>query len=202
MTPTPPNGSQMSVRADGGDTVIVIPNQHSRLGRYGAGLFLLFWLGGWTVGLAVVGKQTLSGLVSGHVDIFTMFWLSGATVAEIFVIYFLFRIFRPPVPESLTLKRSGVTYDPGIPPLQSDYRYTNQKDAWKAMFPKRTIVEIDRRQLASLRLRETDSGNRLTVDANASRLDLALNGSEIDREWLYQLLANRYELANPSLARS
>jgi len=46
-----------------------------------------------------------------------------------------------------------------------------------------------------LRLRETDAGNRLTVDASESRLDLALTGSEIDHEWIYQLLAKRYVLA-------
>jgi hypothetical protein len=62
------------------------------------------------------------------------------------------------------------------------------------MFPKRTIVALDKRQLASLRLRETDVGNRLTVDARGSRLDLAPIGSEIDREWLYELLAKRYAL--------
>jgi hypothetical protein len=201
MTPTPPNGSQMSVRTDGGDPVIVIPGRGSAL-RYLPGLFLLFWLGAWTMGLVTVGTKTLSGLVSGQVEIFTMFWLGFAALAEIMAIYFLFRIFRPPVPESLTLKRSGVIYDSGIPPLQMNYHYTSQKDSWKAMFPKRMIVEIDRRQLESLRLRETDAGNRLTVDVNASRLDLGLSGGEIDREWLYQLLANRYGLANPADARS
>jgi len=62
------------------------------------------------------------------------------------------------------------------------------------MFPKTTRAELDWRKLQSLRLRETNDGNRLTVDADALRLDKAQSASEIEREWLYQLLANRYSL--------
>jgi hypothetical protein len=46
----------------------------------------------------------------------------------------------------------------------------------KSMFPKRTRVELDRRNLQSLRLRETNDGNRLTVDVDALRLDIAQFG--------------------------
>jgi hypothetical protein len=55
-------------------------------------------------------------------------------------------------------------------------------------------VELDRRNLQSLRLRETNDGNRLTVDVDALRLDIAHSASEIEREWLYQLLMKRYSL--------
>jgi hypothetical protein len=60
------------------------------------------------------------------------------------------------------------------------------------LFSKRLRVELDRRQLQSLRLRETESGNRLTLDANAARLDVARSVSEVEREWLYKLLAGQY----------
>ena len=65
------------------------------------------------------------------------------------------------------------------------------------MFPKRTRVELDRHKLQSLRLRETNEGNRLTVDADAVRFDIAQSASEIEREWLYQFLAKRYSLPSP-----
>ena len=57
---------------------------------------------------------------------------------------------------------------------------------------RRSIVTIDRRQLQSLRLRDTDTGNRLTIDAGADRLDLARNAGEVEREWLYRTLAEKY----------
>jgi hypothetical protein len=65
------------------------------------------------------------------------------------------------------------------------------------MSPKRTRIELDRRKLQSLRLRETNDGNRLTVDADALCLDIAQSATEIEREWLYQLLTKRYSLPLP-----
>jgi len=39
--------------------------------------------------------------------------------------------------------------------------------------------------------------NRLTVDADALHIDIAQSASEIEREWLYQLLEKRYALPSP-----
>jgi hypothetical protein len=52
--------------------------------------------------------------------------------------------------------------------------------------------------LQSLRLRETDTGNRLTIDVDAARLDLASAASEVDREWLAGVLTRRYSLTQVS----
>jgi len=156
----------------------------------------LFWLGAWVFGFRSAASQLLTGNASG----FVAFWLGAWTLGGLFAAYYLFRIFRPSVPESFKLKRSALVYDSGIPPFQVNYyRYGNQLEQWKSMFPKRTMVEIDRRQLETLRLRETDSGNRLTVDANAARLELAKSASEIEREWLYKVLAERYALPSPAV---
>jgi hypothetical protein len=43
-------------------------------------------------------------------------------------------------------------------------------------------------------LRETDADNRLTVDVDSSRLDIGRAASEVEREWLYQMLADRYAI--------
>ena len=102
----------------------------------------------------------------------------------------LYRMFRPTVPETLKLGADGVAYDFGIPP----FRQANRKDAWKSYFPKRTVVTLSRQELRSLRLRETESENRLTVDVASARLDLARAASEVEREWLHRVLAERYAL--------
>jgi hypothetical protein len=70
------------------------------------------------------------------------------------------------------------------------------------MYPKRTRVELDRRELQSLQLRQTDGGNRLTVDMNALRVEIGRAASEIEREWLYQTLVKRYSLRPPSGTRA
>jgi hypothetical protein len=188
----PPNGSAISVTTDGAHPLIVVPYR-SGVVRYFAGLFLLAWLGGWFFGF----KSAVSLLLSGNAPFpalgFVAFWLTGWTVGGAYVMYMLYRIFRPSVPASLRLMPDSVIYDSGIPPFQTSFS-TSRKEAWKSMFPKRTRMELDWQKLRSLRLRETDQGNRLTIDADAQRLDIAQSASEIEREWLYQLLANRYSL--------
>src|SRR5262245_60401657 len=165
--------------------------------RYFVGLFLLAWLGGWFIGFTATVSKLASGGAPREAQVFLVFWLVGWTLAGAMAVFSAYRAFRPSVPESLTLLPNGVTYDSGIPPLSLQTHWgTSSKDAWKSMFPKRTQLNLDRQKLLSLRLRETSDGNRLTVDVNALRLDIARSGSEIVREWLYQLLVKRYSLSS------
>jgi hypothetical protein len=190
MILNPPNGSKISVTTDGGDPLIVVPHGSPGAARYFGGLFLLFWLGGWYFGFS----HAISEVRSGNADGFLLFWLGGWTVFGALAAYQLYRMFRPTVPESLRLRLNGVAYDSGVPPFQMPPANPSGTDTRKFLFPKRTRLELDRRQLASLRLRETDAGNRLTVDADAARLDIAQSAGEIEREWLYRTLAKRYSL--------
>jgi hypothetical protein len=187
----PPAGSKISIVSDGADPIIIIPGANSPT-RYFMGLFLLFWLGGWALGF----KSAASQILSGNANAFIIFWLGAWTVGGIFAALSIYRIFRPSVPESLELRRNSVTYDSGIPPLQFDssWRSKRPRDAWSSIFSKGVRVDLDRRQLQSLRLGETESGNRLTVDADAARFDIAPTASEVEREWLARLLAQRYSL--------
>jgi hypothetical protein len=72
------------------------------------------------------------------------------------------------------------------------FNYMNQRDVWKSLFRKRLIKEFTGSDLRTLKLRETDAGNRLTIDMDSERLDLAKSASEIEREWLYGYLSQRY----------
>jgi hypothetical protein len=191
MDLNPPPGSNISIASDRIDPTIVIPPTTSA-SRYFGGLFLLFWLGGWAVGFKDVGSKVLAG----QANAFMVFWLCGWTIGGILAALSLFRIVRPAVAETLTLKRNSVAYDSGIQPLQmNSSRRKNTKDTWKSIFARRVRVEIDRRQLQTLRLRETESGNRLTIDVDAQRLELAPTASEIEREWLAGYLTRRYSLS-------
>ncbi len=188
---SPPLGSKISVIQDRGDPTIIIPAAADP-SRYFGGLFLLFWLCGWAFGFWFAASQ----LLTGNGGAFLIFWLAGWTVGGCFAAYTVFRIFRPSVPETLTLKRTGIGYDSGISPLHlnSSWNSGSTRDRWKSTFPKRVKVDLNRRQLQSLRLRETEAGNRLTVDVDAKRIEIALSASEVEREWLATLLARRYAL--------
>jgi hypothetical protein len=197
MNLEPPSGSRISVTTNDTSPLIVVPHKGAGVMRYFAGLFLLAWLGLWLAAFSSAVSKLSSGGTFDRAHAFRVFWLVAWTLGGAMGANLAYRTFRPSVPESLRLMPDGVAYDSGIPPLQTYSDYTWNKDAWKSMFPKRTRVELDRRKLQSLRLRDTNDGNRLTVDADALRLDIAQSATEIEREWLYQLLTKRYSLPLP-----
>jgi hypothetical protein len=191
MTPRPPEGSIISVTSVGAEMVIVVPYPKGGVGRYGIVLFMLFWLGGWAFGEYHVATE----LVSGRGNLFMLFWLGAWTVGGALAGYTVFRIARGPEPEIFNLTRTSLRYDSGVPPLELNWNDgQNYRRSWASYFSKRVRVELDRRKLQSLQLRETDLGNRLTVDSGAARLNLANGATEIEREWLYKVLAERYSL--------
>jgi len=189
-TITPPPGSSITVATDGAAPVITIPHPRGDAMRFLVGAFMLFWLGGWVFGFTSASSQILSG----NGGFFLVFWLGAWTVGGVFAVSMLYRMFRPSVPETLELAADGVTYDTGIAPFRYDLGTANRRGAWKSYFPKRTVVTISRQQLRTLRLRETEAENRLTVDVASARIDLARAANEVEREWLYRVLAERYSL--------
>jgi hypothetical protein len=187
----PPTGSEISINYDDGHPAVVIPAKGSA-SRYFGGVFLLCWLGGWAFGFKSVSSQ----LMSGNGNLFMMFWLGAWTVGGIFAALTAYRIFRPAVPETLQLISGSVTYDSGIPPLEINTfgRTKSTREYWGSLMSKRTRADFNRPELQTLRLRETEAGNRLTIDLGSQRIELASQASEVEREWLARLLAKRYGL--------
>lgn len=173
---------------DGADTLIKIPHVSAGFGRYLAALFMLAWLGVWPFGW-LIGAGFLAGgwrsaaetLASGSprsvgaigITAFAAFWLLGWTLAGIRVMHSAYRALRHSAAETLRLTTYGVAYDSGVPPP------ANSKSLFERA-PKQTRMEIDRQKLETLRLRKTDMGNRLTVDADRLRLDIGQGVSEIE----------------------
>jgi hypothetical protein len=191
MDLNPPAGSKILIVEDSGDPTVVIPAPGG-FSRYFIGLFMLFWLGMWQIGFRDAGSKVLAG----NAPAFLIFWLCGWTLGGIGAAYTLFRVLRPSVPETLALRRNVVAYDSGVAPPQFNSYRRNQNpiSAWRSTFPKRLQADLDRNELQTLRLRETESGNRLTVDVEAQRIEIAAAASEVEREWLARLLARRYAL--------
>ena len=191
MEINPPKGSQIAIRHDDLDPTIVIPAK-ANASRYFGGLFLLFWLGGWVVGF----RSASTTLMEGKGGFFLVFWLGGWTIGGILAALTAYRILRPTVPETLQLRRGSVEYDSGIPPLEFNTyrRNASGREYWNALLSRRVRASLDRQHLQTLRLRETETGNRLTIDLGAQRIELASQASEVEREWLAQQLARRYAI--------
>ena len=187
----PPAGSQISIDRKDLDPTIVIPETASST-RYFGGVFLLFWLGGWVMG----ETSAITQLMSGKGGAFIIFWLGGWTIGGILAALTAYQIFRPTVPETLQLKRGSIAYDSGVPSFELNKNTRNKgvREYWSSLLSKRLRADLDRQQLQTLRLRETETGNRLTIDLGAQRLELASGASEVEREWLARLLARRYAL--------
>jgi len=173
-----------------GQQEIIIPQPSGGVFRFLIGAFMVFWLGGWAVGWKSAATELLKGTKGP--EMFLIFWLAGWTVGGAFAIYFLYRIFRPSVQERMILSYPSMIYDSGIPPFQMSFSFGSQKDVWKRMFQRRTKTEFNRSDLKTLKLRELDSGNRLTIDQGNKRHDLAVGASEPEREWLFNVLNAQY----------
>ncbi len=190
MSIRPPGGSGISIRTEGQIHTISIPPPKTGT-SYLVGVFLLFWLGGWAFGEISVISTLVSGQ-GGGATVFLVFWLGAWTVGGLSALMLVRRTFQKPVAESMRLEPGGLVHDSGIQPFQWSAIRTNP--SWHSMFPKRSVTSIDRRQLGSLRLREGDMRNRLTVDAGATRLDLASSATDVEREWLSKVISERYSL--------
>lgn len=185
---TPPVGSRIALLREGAAEVLRIPQKPKSLMAYFIAAFLLFWLGGWTMGFRTAAVQVMNKSDNA----FLFFWLAGWTLGGVFVLYFLYRILRPSVPESFTLRSGGVRHDSGVSPFRMPFNYMSQRDMWKILLGKRVITEFTTAELRTLKLRETDSGNRLTIDKNSERVELGIAASEVEREWLFGHLSNHY----------
>ena len=95
---------------------------------------------------------------------------------------------RPSILEKLLLNKPNFTIDTGVALFKMSFGV----DYWKLLFPKRTKATINSIEMKTLKLRETESGNRLTVDKGAKKIELAASATEIEREWLFGYLSDNY----------
>ena len=187
-----PSGSYLLVQQTGRDATITIPNP-ILAGQFLPGLFLLAWLGGWAAGEYFVIRTLLTGESPGGASAFMLFWLAGWTVGGLFAMLQLRRIFTLPKPEVISWDVGGVTYQPG------SGQDTRKRTLWATLFGIREpATQIDRRDLASLQLRDIGGRNRLTVDAGAQRIELGQLATDVEREWIYDVLRDRFRLDAPT----
>jgi len=193
----PPRGSRLSVEWTNGQPSIVAPPPARGLWQVIPTAFLLFWLGGWTLGGVTVGAK----LAEGRGSAFEGLWLAGWAAGEAFALFYLYRLLRPSIPERYVLQYDGLGYDSGVAPLRmsmGSFGY-GRKPSWRDAWPKRVKRVFPREALETLRLREGGDANRLTIDVDADRYDLARDCTEVEREWLYRTLKAHYRL--PDAAR-
>ena len=186
----PPENSKISINQKGNCPKIIINQGSAGISRIFISLFLFFWLGGWATGWVSAAKEIITG--KSGVDFFLIFWLCGWTVGGAFAFCVLYRLLRPSISETLDLEMKQVEYDSGVKPYKISFGFGTMGEYWKQMFPKRKRLTISGTNFSTLQLREHSNGNRLTVDIGAERLEIATSATEIEREWLYKVLSEKY----------
>jgi len=192
MMITPPLQSKIRVENADGNAMIIIPQRKGGFFRYLVGIFMLFWLGAWAVGWGI-GVEAMVTEGNGY-RAFILFWLGTWTVGGLFAMFYLYRLLQRAVPETIVLASPEPVYDSGIAPLRVSFTFGSQRDAWKRLLQKRYRTTFSLADLATLRLRDFESGNRLTIDQGVRRIDLAAGVNEPEREWLYGVLKSHYPL--------
>jgi hypothetical protein len=193
VSSTPPTGSKITIGYERGREVLRIPYApRGAMVRFAAG-FGIFWLVGWIFGIVGAGMKLMEAQDAEDKE-FLLFWLAIWVPAGLFLLFRVYYMLRSSVPESFALRGDGITYDSGMPPYQVSSGFRIWKDTRKSPYRKHLVKEFSVSDLGTLKLRETDTGNRLTIDQDNQRLDLAVDASEIDREWLYGYLSQRYSL--------
>lgn len=182
-----PAGSAIQSHFENGVRVVIIPPNQRSPALYAGAAFLLVWLCMWAFGWV----SAFHTITVGSAKPFVILWLVGWTLGGGWALYMLFRVLRPSVPESLTLNATSMSYDSGVSPPDILF---GQRRPLRDYFPKRIRCNFGRDALASLTLRMTEAGNRLTIDLGTQRIYLASGVGEVEREWLYKVIVATYDL--------
>ncbi len=198
MYPSLPANSKIVETTDGvGYPLLKLPYGSGSFMRYPVAAFLIFWLCGWCAGWIGAFHE----LFFSHQktpELFLLFWLGGWTIGGGFALAYLYRLLRPSIPETLTLARPNLIHDSGVQPLDimsfNRYAYRHRQNAWKKAFQRRKVTIFSPENLATLKIRDVDGGNRLTIDQGNERFDLGESLTEVEREWLFERLKGEYGL--------
>jgi hypothetical protein len=184
-----PQDSQIKIGTLNGYEHISMPYQNTGIIRFFIAGFILFWLGGWFVGFS----SALGEIVSGKGSFFLIFWLGAWSLGGIFAVYLLYCLFRKPVPQQLLFNKPNLSLDTGTAPFNARFHVPHkQRKPWESLCSKRKRVEFSPEELKSLKLRNTEHGNRLTIDKGNERFEIASQATEIEKEWLFNYLQAAY----------
>ncbi len=192
MITQPPAGSRITVVKDGQEEIISIPPRLNSAMQFFMKFFLLFWVGGWAVGWVAAFMMLTTSNGGLGPKVFVLFWLCAWTVGGIFAIRTLRALWRSPVPESFRLRADGIAHDSGVSPPPIGTSSKDNQQFWRKLLKRRVLRDFSNTDMLSLKMRETEGTNRLTIDVGAERIDLAESASEVEREWLFEYLAKRY----------
>ena len=187
-------GSRIEV-ADGheGPELRWMNRSGSLVGRIGSSLFLMAWLGGWTVGGLVCFCILLTGKAGPFGTVFLSCWLVAWFVGETHAIRSLVALLSRPKPERLRLDSMTFMHDPGTPGSLNPFSNRSSKQEQSTAEPR--LRHTDRSNVGKVCLDRVGERQRLTVDLGTERVEVGHDLDEPEREWLHEVLLKWKEAA-------
>ena len=185
-----PNGSKIRIVESQDRLEVLIPSPERGVVSYLGFFMICIWI--FMFVFSMLGKTIRFFNSSDEIN---LFWLMQIVFLCIFgwlAILFFWRLLRKSADEKIFLSKSdgSLEYFPGFLPLEFFYTPENYSVSPTKVFspfsPK--WIKFEEEELNTLTLRETKSGNRLTIDSGSKRTEIARNVSEVEREWIYRLI--------------
>ncbi|WP_417431872.1 hypothetical protein [Kiloniella sp.] len=175
-----------------GNLRFIIPHKSLGIRKYIHFPFVILWLIIW-IFIEIIAIAALPNLKAGIV-FFILAWVVVWTLACITMIAHFYKMLQKQIPEKITLNKPYLNFDSGRAPHPSpfDRISKNYDKIFKSLLIKRKHYQFTPKEIETLALRDTADNNRLTIDHDGNRIDLATGATEIQKEWLYNFLKENY----------
>ena len=184
----PPAGSAITVQRAPDHSALSWHSPKGSILRYGIGLFMICWLGGWAWALVTVGGQLL-GAESKEPRLFLVFWLGAWIIGGGMAMVMLTRLFRPARDERLLVYHDRLVHDPGSVPFDPFlWGGADRWRLWVEAFKRRRRTEIMRQGAREPKLERVGERLRLSIDHGAERTEIGEFLREPEKEWLLGVL--------------
>jgi hypothetical protein len=187
LTKRPPINSKIEVTNELNQTIMKWQNPRGSWSRYFVVIFLLAWLGGWTVGEYSVAKKVFNG----ESNPFEIFWLIGWTVGGLFALINIYLMVRPSKSEKLIFDAFSLQFKPGTPPFAGINwsRNKNDDEDKTSIFQKtKSKYTIPKTEVGEIKLERVGERQRLTIDHGVERIEIGKFLQEPEREWIFEIL--------------
>ncbi len=158
-------------------------------------LFFICW-GGFSLLIFVFGP-----LIAWDDDISNKYFFVFIYLVMTIILYgsikSLYLLIKGETPESLILRESSLIFNSGRPNIKIGFFLSFLSELGE--FKRLLLYKVQHHhfscdQLKTLTLRETDHGNRITIDQGRHRISFFTTATDEQRKWLFNYLNSYYDL--------
>ncbi len=186
-----PNGSQIEKSYTTQGYSIQWKNPDNLLSRYGSVAFMLFWLGGWSIGETTTAQKLWTEFQQGKPLVsFEIIWLGGWTVAGLSALSYIYPFLRDAGTTQLVLGNYELTYNPGRQPTTEFLLNKTKQVGNSFIYTGGNNITAKKQDISNLQLIYIGERLRLSFDIGAQRIEVGEYLTEPEKEWLHKTIEN------------